>query len=111
MQECEPMPRRTEEPGSPGSLDPAEIAEAVRQIAHELSQMLMNKTWSPIELLELERRIDELRVHTHGTQLIGIDRWLDSSRRALRARVIMHGISIGEKHTGARRPPEHTLPC
>jgi hypothetical protein len=105
------MPRRTEEPGSPGSLDPAEIAEAVRQIAHELCQMLMKKTWTPIELFELERRIDELRVHTHGTRLIGIDRWLDNSRRALRARIIMHEIPNGEKHAGARRSPERTLPC
>ena len=35
---------------------------------------------SPGELIELERCIDELRVHTHETGLIVIDRWLANSR-------------------------------
>src|SRR5271166_3135752 len=55
------------------NLDPAAIAQGVRQIAHDLHQILRKTTSSPGELIELERRIDELRVHTHRTGLIAID--------------------------------------
>jgi len=76
------------------SLDPEAIAQGVRQIAHNLHQMLRKTTPSPGELMELERRIDELRVHTHGTGLIAIDRWLANSRSAIRARAVAEQTSI-----------------
>jgi len=56
--------------------------------------MLRKTTPSPGELMELERRIDELRVHTHGTGLIAIDRWLANSRSAIRARAVAEQTSI-----------------
>src|SRR5208337_2425798 len=67
---------------------------------------------SPGELIELERRIDELRVHTHGTGLIAIDRWLANSRSAIRARAVaeqknsvwLHeAFAIGQPECGERR--------
>jgi len=94
-----------------GSLDPAAIAEGVRQIAHDLHQVLRKTTSSPDELIELERRINELRVHTGGTRLMAIDRWLHSSRSAIRVRAVAEKISIGHNSTGARRCPDCMPPC
>ncbi len=87
------------------SLDPAAIANRVRRIAHDLHQMLKKPTPSPGELIELERCIDELRVHTHGSPLIAIDRWLVNSRSALRERALAESLSSGDKYNGARRCP------
>jgi len=94
-----------------GSLDPAAIAEGVRQIAHDLHQMLRKTISSPGELIELERRIDELRVHTHGTRLVAIDRWLANSRSAIRARAVAEQTSIKDEYTGVRRCPDYTTSC
>jgi len=94
-----------------GSLDPAAIAEGVRQIAHDLHQVLRKTTSSPGELIELERRIDELRVHTGGTRLLAIDRWLHNTRSAIRARVVAEQTSIKDVHTSARRCPDCMTPC
>jgi hypothetical protein len=93
------------------SLDPAAIAEGVRQIAHDLHQLLKKTISNPGELIELERRIDELRVHTHGSRLIAIDRWLDNSRSAIRERVLTEQTSIKEVYTGVCRCPEFTTSC
>jgi hypothetical protein len=93
------------------SLDPAAIANRVRQIAHDLHQMLKKPTPSARELIELERCIDELRVHTHGSPLIAIDRWLVNSRNALRERTLANSLSIGHQNTGVRRCPDHTTSC
>ncbi len=38
---------------SGGRLDPAAIAQGVRQIAHDLHAMLKNAASSPVELMEL----------------------------------------------------------
>ena len=84
MRVCHETLRRPGESLPVSSLDPAAIAQGVRQIAHDLHQILRKTTPSPGELIELERRIDELRVHTHGTGLIAIDRWLANSRSAIR---------------------------
>jgi len=91
-------------------LDPASIAERVRQIAHDLHQML-KRTISDPEVIELERRIDELRVHTHGSPLIAIDRWLDHSRRALKERAVAEQTSIEHQYTAVRRCPDYTASC
>ena len=93
------------------SLDPAAIAQGVRQIAHDLHQILRKTTPSPGELIELERRIDELRVHTHGTGLIAIDRWLASSRSAIRARAYAEQTSTADKYTSACRCPDYATSC
>ena len=93
------------------SLDPAEIAQGVRQIAHDLHQMLRRTTSSPGELIELVRRIDELRVHTHKSRLIALDRWLDNSRSAIRERAVAEQTSIEDEYTGARRHPDYTMSC
>jgi hypothetical protein len=94
-----------------GSLDPAAIAEGVRQIAHDLQQMLRKTTPSPGELIELERRIDELRVHTNGTRLLAIDRWLHNTRSAIRARAVAEQTSIKDVYTSVRRCPDYTTSC
>jgi hypothetical protein len=94
-----------------GSLDPEAIAEGVRQIAHDLHQVLRKTISSPGELIELERRIDELRVHTGGTRLMAIDRWLHSSRSAIRARADAQQTSIKDEYTGVRRCPDYTTSC
>ncbi len=93
------------------SIDPAAVANRVRLIAHDLQQMLKKTTSSPAELHELERRIDELRVHTHGSPLISIDRWLESSRKAIRERALAESISIKDKHTGAPHCTEYRTSC
>jgi len=103
--------RRPVESLAAGSLDPAAIAEGVRQIAHDLQQMLRKTPPSPGELIELERRIDELRVHTGGTRLMAIDRWLHSSRSAIRARADAQQTSIKDEYTGVRRCPDYTTFC
>lgn len=102
MRGSEQMLKRPGEslPGS--SLDPAEIAQGVRQIAHDLHQMLKRATSTSVELIELERRIDELRLHIHGTPLIAVDRWLKNSRSALRVRVVAERSSITVLHSSVR---------
>ena len=111
MPVCHKTLRRPGESLPVSSLDPAAIANRVRQIAHDLHQILKKSTSSPGELIELERRIDELRVHTHGSPLTAIDRWLDHSRRALRERALADSISIGHQYTGVRRCPDFTASC
>jgi hypothetical protein len=93
--------RQSGESLTAGTLDPAAIAQGVRQLAHDLYQMLRKTPPSPIELIELVRRIDELRVHTHGTQLTAIDRWLDSSRSAVRARIVAEQTPLKHIYTSA----------
>ncbi len=88
---------------SGGRLDPAAIAQGVRQIAHDLHAMLKNAASSPVELMELERRIDALRVYTHGTPMIAIDRWLDNSRTAIRARVTAEQTPVKDIYAGVTR--------
>ena len=90
---------------------PRQLHRGVRQIAHDLHQMLRKTTSSPGELIELERRIDELRVHTHGIGLIAIDRWLANSRSAIRARAVAEQTSIEDKYTSTRRCPAFTTSC
>ena len=111
MRVCHKTLRRPGESLPDSSLDPAAIAQGVRQIAHDLHQILRKRTSSPTELIELERRIDELRVHTHGTGLLAIDRWLRSSQRAIRARAVAEQTSIEDKYTSARRCPAFTTSC
>ena len=94
-----------------GSFDPAAIAEGVRQIAHDLHQVLRKTTSSPGELIELERRIDELRVHTGGTRLLAIDRWLHNTRSAIRERAVAKQTAIKDVYTGDRRCPDYTTSC
>ncbi len=94
-----------------GSLDPAAIAEGVRQIAHDLQQMLRKTTPSPGELIELERRIDELRVHTGATRLLAIDRWLHNTRSAIRASAVAKQTAIKDVYTSPRRCPDCMTPC
>ena len=94
-----------------GSLDPAAIAEGVRQIAHDLHQVLRKTTSSPGELIELERRIDELRVHTGGSRLMAIDRWLHNTRTAIRVRAVAEQTSIKDEYTGVRRCPDYATSC
>ena len=111
MRVCQKTLRRPGESLPVTSLDPEAIAHRVRQIAHDLHQILRKTTPSPGELIELERRIDELRVHTHGTGFIAIDRWLDNSRSAIRARAVAEQTSIEGKYTSARRYPQYTTSC
>ena len=112
MRVCHETLRRPGESLAVSSLDPAAIAQGVRQIAHDLHQILRKTTPSPGELIELERRIDELRVHTHGTGLIAIDCWLASSQSAIRAPAVaeqknsvwLHeAFAIGQPDCGDRR--------
>ncbi|MGO9238280.1 MAG: hypothetical protein ACLP4V_30875 [Methylocella sp.] len=111
MRVCHKTLRRHGESLPVSNLDPAAIAQGVREIAHDLHQTLRKTTPSPGELIELERRIDELRVHTHGTGLIVIDRWLANSRSAIRARAVAEQTSIDDKYTSARRCPAFTTSC
>ena len=96
---------------SASTRDPAEIAQGVRQIAHELHQILRKTAPSPIELNELVHHIDELRVHTHGTEFLAIDRWLGNSRSAIRARVVAEQSSLVDLHSSSRRRREFTASC
>jgi hypothetical protein len=76
----------SQESQADGYLDPAEIAHGVRQIALDLHQALKKPNLSFGELLELQRRIDQMRRHTAGTQLTALDRWLDQSRAVIQTR-------------------------
>ena len=80
MRVCHKTLRRPGESLPVSNLDPAAIAQGVREIADDSPSDTEENDPSPGELIELERRIDELRVHTHGTGLIVIDRWLANSR-------------------------------
>ena len=111
MRVCHKTLRRPGKSLPVSNLDPAAIAQGVRQIAHDLHQMLKKTTVSPDELIELERRIDELRVHTHGSGWIAIDRWLASSRSAIRARAVAEQTSTADKYTSARRIPAYATSC
>ncbi len=101
MRGSDQMLRQHGESLAASGLDPAAIAHRVRQIAHDLHQMLRRTTSSPGELIELEQRIDELRGHTHGTGMIEIDRWLANARNAIRARAVAEQTSTADKYTSA----------
>ena len=111
MQVCHKTLRRPGESLPVSNLDPAAIAQGVRQIAHDLHQILRKTTPSPGELIELERRIDELRVHTHGTGLMAIDRWLYNTRSAIRVRAVAEQTSIKDEYTGVGRCPDYATSC
>ncbi len=105
------MLRQYSELHNNSSLDPAEIARCVRQIAHDLHETLKRSNSDLTELIALERRIDELRVHTQGTCLIAIDRWLDSSRTAIRERVDAEQTPLEDIYTRTRRSPSCVTTC
>ncbi len=88
------------------SLDPSEIAQGVRQIAHDLHQILRKTTSCLNDLIVIEQRIDALRMHTHGTPMIAIDRWLDNSQAAIRARVDAEQTALKDIYSTTRRFPD-----
>ena len=61
-------------------LDPADLANRIRRLAEDTHQTLRSHNAVPHELIELTRRIDELRQETQDPHLIEIDRWLRKAK-------------------------------
>ncbi len=92
-------------------LDPAAIAQRVRQIAHDIREVLRKTHSSPRELIDLVERIDELRASTRGTQMLAIDRWLDNSCNALRARVAAEQTPLNNVYASVCRRRDCMTAC
>lgn len=67
-------------------LDPADLADRIRRMALDAHRTLKRHDVAPSELVELTRRIDELRQGTQETHFIEIDRWLRTARQLIESR-------------------------
>jgi hypothetical protein len=61
----------------PCRLSPAEIAARLRGLAQDAYRVAKDRDAAPTELVELSRRIEELRAHARGSRLFEIERWLE----------------------------------
>ena len=71
-----------------GCLEPAEFAARVRQLAIDAHRVLKSRTAAKSELVQLCRRIDELRQEGRVDLSREIDRWLDQANEQIEARWI-----------------------
>ena len=68
------------------SLDPAELAQAIRRLAVDAQRTLNNPFATTGDLSALSQRIDVLIQQTRVTPLSNIIRWLDSVQRKVHER-------------------------
>jgi hypothetical protein len=66
--------------------DPADFAYRFRGLALDTHRTLKRRDAAPDELIELSRRIDELRRNTQDPQFVEIDRWLQNARILVESR-------------------------
>lgn len=66
-----------------GCLDPAEFAARVRQLAIDAHRVLKSRTAAKSELVQLCRRIDELRQESRADLSREIDRWLHQANEQI----------------------------
>ena len=66
-----------------GCLDPAEFAARVRQLAIDAHRVLKSRTAAKSELVQLCRRIDELRQESRVDLSREIDRWLHQANEQI----------------------------
>ncbi len=76
MVEADSLKQHAQERTVNRRLDPADLANRIRRLAADTHQTLRSHNAVPHELIELTRRIDELRQETQDPHLIEIDRWL-----------------------------------
>jgi hypothetical protein len=61
----------------PCGLSPADIAASLRGLAQEAYRVAKDGDAADTDLVELSRRIEELRAHARGSRLFEIERWLE----------------------------------
>ncbi len=67
-------------------IDPADLAHRLRSLAVDAHRTLKSRDAGMNELIELSRRIDELRAGTQDPRLIEIDRWLRKAQEMIETR-------------------------
>jgi hypothetical protein len=65
---------------------PADFANRIRALARDAGRVVRNRDVRPHELIELSRRIVELRQETEDPQFTDIDRWLRSAQTLIERR-------------------------
>ncbi len=80
-----------------GCLDPAEFAARVRQLAIDAHRVLKSRTAVKSELVQLCRRIDELRQESRVDLSREIDRWLDQANEQIEER----GMELSNDQSGS----------
>ena len=68
----------------PRTLQPADFADRIRALARDAGRIFRSRDANPGELIELSRRIDELRQQTKDSLGVDIDRWLRSAQNLIR---------------------------
>ena len=68
------------------TIDPAELATRLRQLALDVHRVLNDPLATTGELVELSRCIDELRRQARVSHFREIDRWLQSAGDLVRTR-------------------------
>jgi hypothetical protein len=67
----------------PCCLSPAEIAARLRGLAQDAYRVAKDRHAAPTELVEISRRIEELRAHARGSRLFEIERWLERASKVV----------------------------
>jgi hypothetical protein len=76
-----------QESGSePCWLSAAEIAARLRGLAQDAYRVAKDRHAAPSELVEISRRIEELRVHARVSRLFEIERWLERASEVVSQR-------------------------
>jgi hypothetical protein len=86
MVEADSLKQHAQERTITWSLDPADLAHRIRRLAADAHQTWRSHNAVPNELIELTRRIDELRQATQGPHMIEIDRWLRKTKELIETR-------------------------
>src|SRR5262245_54324241 len=73
-----------------------DFANRIRALARDAARTVGNRDARPRELIELSRRIDELRQETQDPQFMHIDRWLQSAQNLIES----HERSLEESDLG-----------
>ncbi|QEH33265.1 hypothetical protein OJF2_17650 [Aquisphaera giovannonii] len=70
------------------TLDPSAFAERLRGIALDTHRLMKGSMPTAEELLQLERRIDDLRAFARYPGMLEINRWLDNARIQVERKVV-----------------------
>ena len=68
---------------SNGPLDPAALADDVRELAHDAHRVLNSPTTEDVAIEDLSRRIDLLKDQIRGYPFNELSSWLDNVRQII----------------------------
>ena len=86
MVEADSPSEHTQERTVTWRLDPADLAHRIQKLGADTHRTLSSHDADPHELIELARRVDELRQGTQDPHLIKIDLWLRKAKKVIETR-------------------------